>query len=374
MSGAKTTLSTSAAKILPLTSARFFAALFVVFYHGWQILPAYAHEQGVLTRIIGFGYVSVSFFFMLSGFILAIVYLNEDKPIDRRRFYVSRFARIYPLYFAALLLDLPHFLHVYLSVTHGDRWQAFGKLAATVGLVQAWSPGLRGINDPGWSLSAEAFFYLLFPFLGPHIAKFRLSTLLPFSILTYCGGIWIVESLHASGQTYSPLPHLFVFVLGINLARFYGWIGRASERRLTLERYAPWMLFGSVAAFLAIPILRLSVPEILLQHGLLAPVFALAILALASGNRLISRLLSPSWLIVLGEASFALYLLHEPLATMLRHVIQLYGTPMFLGYVSLSVGLSVFSLLLFETPCRLWILKKDKVRSLETQVSSALMQ
>lgn len=141
-----------------------------------------------------------------------------------------------------------------------------------------------------------------------------------------------------------------------------------------LERSAPYMLIFSLGAFLAIPILRLPISENSLQHGLLAPLFAIVIVALASGNRLIKFLLSPKWLVLLGEASFALYLIHMPIATMLRRPLQRYGNPAFCVYVCLVVGISVLSLLYFETPCRLWILTKEKVRTRETEATSVLMQ
>jgi peptidoglycan/LPS O-acetylase OafA/YrhL len=109
-------------------------------------------------------------------------------------------------------------------------------------------------------------------------------------------------------------------------------------------------------------------------HGLLAPLFVLVILALASGNRMLARTLSTPGLVLLGEASFALYLIHLPIGSILRKSIERFGMPMFLLYLATSVGLSIVSLLYFETPCRLWILNKEKVKSLENTVSSSMMQ
>ncbi|AFL90143.1 putative acyltransferase [Terriglobus roseus DSM 18391] len=347
--------------------------MFVVFYHGWLIIPSHRDQHDLLSRFIGLGYVSVSFFFMLSGFILAIVYLGSGKPVQPRRFFVSRFARIYPLYIAALLLDLPHFLHTFRS-SGATSMHAVGVVTASVALVQAWSPSLTGLNIPGWSLSAEAFFYLCFPLIGPLLAKLRLRTSLVAGLLIYATGAGMVHALHGSGQTYSPLPHLYVFLLGINLATPFRWVMEESERRRALERSAPYLIVVSLAAFLAIPVFQLPISENGLQHGLLAPLFAVVIVALASGNRLIDSLLSPKWLVVLGEASFALYLIHMPIATMLRRPLQHYGTPAFLAYACLVTALSVLSLVYFETPCRLWILAKEKVRSRETQATSVLMQ
>jgi len=84
-------------KVHPLTSIRFFAAFYVVLYHTrWGVTPGSALDQS-----LSMGTASVSFFFLLSGYILALVYLRDGQPVPKRKFYVARFARIYPLYFAA---------------------------------------------------------------------------------------------------------------------------------------------------------------------------------------------------------------------------------------------------------------------------------
>jgi peptidoglycan/LPS O-acetylase OafA/YrhL len=374
------TTSTEPSRIVPLTSARFFAAFYVLLYHGVPNLPSLHNHHGLFTRIVSLGYVSVSFFFMLSGFILTIVYLKSNAPLNKRRFFVSRFARIYPLYLAALMLDLPHFLYAQRYITHASTERTLLSLIASIGLVQAWFVNLvGGLNAPSWSLSAEAFFYLLFPFVSPLLWRLRGRSVLWLSGLIYLGGIWLVKTVdgtrfHISKQSYNPIPHLFVFLLGIILAKFFVWIGRTPERSMLLQRTAPWLLLGSVVLFLTIPVFNLQIPENLMQHNLLAPLFALVILALASGNRVLFLLFSLDWLMVLGEASFALYLIHVPIASILRRWIEQYGTPMFLIYAGVTVALSVASLKWFEGPARRWILKKERVRSLETEVTSALSQ
>src|SRR5260370_7164480 len=88
-----------------LTSLRFFAALHVVFFHflAFKILPS----EGWLGQISSIGYVGVSFFFVLSGFILVYTYAGRDTPA--RDFWRARFARIYPAFAFSLLLTGPFF-------------------------------------------------------------------------------------------------------------------------------------------------------------------------------------------------------------------------------------------------------------------------
>src|ERR1700761_4673438 len=156
-----------AAKILPLTSLRFFAALWVVFFHTLILAfgPRVTNVATVSGRIMLLGYISVSFFFTLSGYILAVTYL--PRKVSMGRFWWSRFARVYPLFFATLLLGCPKYFlgEVKRLGAHAAVPELLDKLAGNVFMLQAWMPSLAKFDFPNWSLSVEAFFYLLFPFL-----------------------------------------------------------------------------------------------------------------------------------------------------------------------------------------------------------------
>lgn len=364
-------------KILPLTSIRFFAALYVMLFHSVPTIPSQSDHHGVLARILMLGNIAVPFFFLLSGFILAIVYLANSTAIDKHKFYLARFARIYPMYVAAMLLDLPHFLYTQRYVTH-ETWRHTGAVILTaIALMQAWFVSLLGLNPPGWSLSAEAFFYLLFPFIGTIVWRMRERMLLPFAVFVYIGGTLLVQIISYTNvgwwqQACSPLEHLYTFVLGICVAKLFVWIGADEVRSRTLQRHAPLLLLGSLAAFFAVPIFEIPVREQLLQHGVEMPLFALILLALASGNVVLSTLFSANWLVVLGEASFALYLIHVPLNSFMRRPIERYGMPAFLIYVALTIGLSVACIQWLETPARRWIMEKERTRRLKTEATSVM--
>jgi len=95
-----------------LTSLRFFAALHVVFFHflAFKIFTS----QGWFGQISSIGYVGVSFFFVLSGFIL--VYTYEGRDISAGAFWRARFARIYPALAFSLLLTGPFFFYAALQL------------------------------------------------------------------------------------------------------------------------------------------------------------------------------------------------------------------------------------------------------------------
>src|SRR6266853_1107259 len=105
-------LSDARPRLPALTSLRFFAAFHVVIFHfqAMQIFIGPAWFQ----KLSSIGYVGVSFFFVLSGFILVYTYAGRDTPA--RDFWRARFARIYPAFAFSLLLTGPFFFFVAIKI------------------------------------------------------------------------------------------------------------------------------------------------------------------------------------------------------------------------------------------------------------------
>src|ERR1700687_392473 len=152
-----------------LTGLRFIAALLVVIFHfGKQHL---SEAPTPLLNIASGGYVSVGLFFVLSGFVLAYTYLDLERGVvrDRRAFFIARFARIYPVYGVAMLVAcVSYFTSALKSVPVNVAAADVGtSLGLGLLMLQAWTvKWIALINTPGWSLSAEIFFYLLFLFIA----------------------------------------------------------------------------------------------------------------------------------------------------------------------------------------------------------------
>src|SRR5947209_7775503 len=149
-----------------LTSLRFFAALHVVIFHLQALRIVRGYDW--YYKLASIGYAGVSFFFVLSGFILVYTYAGRTIPL--KQFWRARFARIYPAYAFSLLLTAPGFIYValFLDIPMFSFAHTHLKLAAALclGLLQSWIPGAAlSWNSVGWSLSVEAFFYALFPFV-----------------------------------------------------------------------------------------------------------------------------------------------------------------------------------------------------------------
>jgi peptidoglycan/LPS O-acetylase OafA/YrhL len=143
-----------AGRLAALTALRFFAAAAIVFHHaaGHWAFPIPTHfflSQGV------------TFFFVLSGFILTYRYPRLDGRADIVRFLQARFARIWPAYVAALIIVLCSATAV-LSSFDGNSLSLH--VLANLLMIQSWLPtdGVS-LNGPSWSISTEFAFYLMFP-------------------------------------------------------------------------------------------------------------------------------------------------------------------------------------------------------------------
>ena len=133
--------SRSCPKIGALTGVRFLAAMAVVIYHYWKYLLPGTPTITLFENC----FAGVSFFYVLSGYILGVVYVSGSSPmIDKPRFWVARFARIYLALAASVLLLIP--LNVW-DVAHRGRPVARAAIAvvtlgAHIALLQAWSTRL----------------------------------------------------------------------------------------------------------------------------------------------------------------------------------------------------------------------------------------
>jgi peptidoglycan/LPS O-acetylase OafA/YrhL len=295
-----------------LTSVRFFAAMYVALYHLVRPFSLW----GPFRPILSAGYVGVSFFFFLSGFILTYSHAAEYElgKGDAVRFWVARFAHIYPIYFVSMIFAGYVGFDLFKQPIHIIAY------FADVFMVQSWS--IRMVNFfhvTAWSLSVEMFFYLVFPFLLLRLrptTRFRgwlavfmfwILAMIPPLLCVLCdpasswGGAG-PHSLQVFRVQRLPILALAEFLAGVSL----GWIYLRFPPSKEVSRYlAP----AGILAFSVGLLFSEHLPRIMIHQGLFIPFYSLIILGLC-GENWISKLLSPAWLILLGEASYALYLFH----------------------------------------------------------------
>jgi peptidoglycan/LPS O-acetylase OafA/YrhL len=344
-----------------LTGLRCFAAVNIVLFH-------FSNPEwfGRLAPVINAGYLSVSYFILLSGFVLAYNYAERARAgqLDRKRFWKARFTRIYPIYFLSLVLAWRMLPVEYGAHTHAMFWTG---IALTPFLVQGWVPAIATfMNTPAWTMSAEAFYYMVFPWMArwkrperiaPHLAKL--------------GGVWLLGMLPGTlymvfnpdgiahpdrwsygpwleALKYTPLPHLASFAFGVLLAGLDSVMVRDSRLRL-------WLGLGGFAGIYGVLMLGPRMPYAVMHDGLLMPLLGCIVLGLAGENRL-ATVLGIRPLVFVGEASYCLYLLHFTLWNLIHdsHVLNLLGLNRFDPWISyvLLIGISLFALHFVEKPAQ----------------------
>jgi peptidoglycan/LPS O-acetylase OafA/YrhL len=302
-----------------LTGLRFIAAAMIVLWH-------IAGQFGLPPVILGGWPLTggVSFFFILSGFILAHAHPKMIAGGAPFSFYVSRIARIWPAHLACFLLLFALVQNVPENGTSGSA----SVVLANIFLVQAWAPEKSvffSFNAVSWSLSAEMFFYALFPLLILDIEKtwaWKLGVTALIVVVAIAYGVhakW--AGIDAAWITINPLPRLFEFMFGICLRRLWGRYGDLVPNRIFPATIVELACVGAVV-FLGclFPWVFSQLPQVLhndtcriwlMNSGILLLPFAATIFVAASGRGLISAALGSRPMVVLGEMSFAIYLVHQ---------------------------------------------------------------
>lgn len=297
-----------------MTGVRALAAFMVLLLHASQNFPNTLVKGALSNR----GYLGVDLFFLLSGFIIAHVYLFDLVPLRARSlriFLWHRFIRLFPAH-AAVLLALVGLIVALRSMgvdLAEPRSWSYRDLPWHFMMMHAWgTTNVAGWNAPSWSISAEWFAYLLFPAIAAFTLALSRFVALPFALLCVLAAAIVFQSLGwGLGSAWIGAPALLrvssEFACGVLLYRAI---------RIDLGDLPPWVLdalaFGSLVAF-AVTASRGGDDFVLI--GLLAGVIAGvsgqgAFVRAAFGNRPV---------VWLGEISYSIYLVHFPVLLVLRH-------------------------------------------------------
>lgn len=367
------------ADIRSLTALRFFAAIMVVLFHFASRSEPESVLRGAFFRN---GYLGVDLFFVLSGFILAHVYLGliEAGKFRLGEFLINRLARLYPLHAVMLLLTLSWGLAMWTAqlapiesygpqigldpATGGGQAAHF---ASHLLLVHAWGgDGRLYFNGPSWSISAEWFAYLAFPAIAAGCLAMRARP-------------WTGLGLGLALLGAAEIASLVLFGTSLTQRTFdFG-----------IMRIAPEFVLGCLGylllrhVHLPATVSRLGLPSVILAVGLglsgltstivLPVLFTALIVLLADAERSghLGWQGAPAPLLYLGEISYSIYLTHLFVG---RIVFQIMGR--ILGHdphalPSAVIGLGVLVVLaaaavsyhLIEQPARLWIRRSFVARA-----------
>jgi peptidoglycan/LPS O-acetylase OafA/YrhL len=288
-----------------LTGLRFVLALWVILNHlsgPGQMLDAPLRSLPyVFYALIRGGYLAVTTFFVLSGFVLARSYASTEwTGRNLVRYGMGRFARVYPVYILSLVVVAPFIA--------ADRTPGKAPLVAAHGLlVQGWLGHIPvNWNTPSWTLSCEMFFYLAFPLAALLIPRGNWAWTLTLAGAACC----LTRFLWHIGvpDEIKPVIHLADFLMGIAASGAYDLIVRARRVPAGAWLYVPGVSIG--AALIAFPQL---LPGAIDLNSALRPLNAILLVGLGLGGGLAARALSSNIAVYLGKSSYSMYILHVPI-------------------------------------------------------------
>lgn len=356
-----------------LTTIRFFAASLILLFHleiRWPLTFLPQHIANVLNQ----GAIGMSLFFVLSGFVLAYNY-DGLQPIKKYKdFIIRRFARIYPIYCFAALLLLPWLglaiaNHSMVFVTSRYAFIFF----TNIFLIQGWFPQLFSYwnDNASWSLSVEAFCYVLFPIIlyGLQLVneKKLLLVLLVAYIFTILPGIAYLlypENAPTMPTIYAlPIFRLSEFVVGMVVALFFIRQKKCPEYVFLKVFVALFLMFiylGFIASYM---------PKIyIINNFIVVPVFALCIYWLASKSKgYMVVFFGNRFFRLLGEASYCLYLLqvlfiyiYKDYSKTIQHYFPLahHNSVVWFIIVLFSIVFSIIAHFIIEKPLRRIIIER----------------
>jgi peptidoglycan/LPS O-acetylase OafA/YrhL len=306
-----------------LTGMRMVAALLVFLFHAG--LQGFFASQGFAAQYSSVVYqgswAAISFFFVLSGFVLTWAARPKDTT---RSYYRRRVLKVYPNHLitagvAALLM----FLVVGMNLGTGGPTPGPGTVLANLLLIQSWSPDWMvrtALNGPAWSLSCEVLFYLLFPLFFLLIKRIR-----PERLWAWFSGVAALTVIAVPVVGSTLVPHANpVPGMGLSLEQFWFLVhfpptralefvlGMILARIVISGRRLPLSLGGATAWTVAAYALTPLFPEAFATNAVMLVPIALLIAQMAVADTQKRR----SWLsgrvmVKLGEISFAFYLVHQ---------------------------------------------------------------
>ncbi|CAI8869025.1 exopolysaccharide production protein ExoZ [Pseudomonas sp. IT-P2] len=367
-------------EILPLTGLRFFAALYVFLFHihiRWP-LSGNIYVKNVLEQ----GAIGMSLFFILSGFVLAYRYSNDNTSY--RSYLINRFSRIYPIYAFAAIATLPWIGVDFGNGTMTESITGGAKIAllliSNALVIQAWFPQMFSYWNDGasWSISVEVFCYFLLPLLLPALTRLDDKRLALLTIVCVCFSAMIGVSVAVfddpSNKVFYSIPifRLPEFIVGICACLFF-----LRGYKQYCSPLVQAILIISVVIYLAF--IGSKMPLYVGHHWIIVPSIAFLLISFSNGNGIFTKILSSRMIVWLGKISYCFYslqfLIIVPLIKHHDTITQKFNAlnnPKILMVTALLVLIAASAIAhhLIEEPARKWIIKRFDKKNISARTGT----
>ena len=381
-----------------LTPLRGIAALLTVIYHVDIALGFGVFVNQQQSHVVDKLYLMVDFFFILSGFILCYVYGKRfNGPIKRvqfKNFAIARFARVYPLHFFVLLylvlLKVGFLLAGGIEDPFSKMNNSWISIPTNLLLVQAMNVHhWFSWDNAAWSISTEWWMYMLFPFLVKPI--YKLGGKGKIAVLLACIGgylfimYYLMKFVHFPPMLsflkeafYGTLDACYEFGF---LRCLFGFVIGMVVYQLYAENFASKFFAKGYVFLLAVlglfTCFHFGVPDVISVSF-----FPLILLSAAYGSRYMNNFFGSRPLQRIGDWSFSIYMIHQPLLSTIGTVMAYLHPPIAgappppsahtdratawlicLVFIAVTLVISYFTYRFVEVPSRNWINKKYGDRS-----------
>ena len=314
------------------------AALAVVYSH--SVIQIENYEQ----YLVDAGSFGVDIFFVISGFIMIYIAKPDDTPIA---FFANRIRRVVPLYwFFTFLMAIILFAMPSAFKATVFQWDSF---LLSLGFIPHWSVAYPGyvwpIVAPGWSLIFEMYFYLVFAISLLLAARYRVLFISLVITAVFIIGTQQHDGQSAAAQFFAQ-SMVFEFLFGMFLA--VAW-----KQGFRLPSSTAWFLlvFAVCLLFLSLPVPRI------IEFGVPSLLIVMACLFI--------RVKQYDWAVLLGDASYALYLSHIFTLGVLRKVLAPLlgeGPTAAVLFVTISLVVCIIVSVFIHRYVDNWLLRHERLR------------
>lgn len=333
--------ASGAQKIDQLTGLRFIAALSVFISHiDWNGI------NSALANVFREGYVGVSFFFILSGFVLSHSYGKKILlgKISLFKYFILRLARLSPLHFATTL----PFIIISLYYGHFSLLKSFLNLC----YLKSWVPDAKiyfSLNAPSWSLSNEIFFYLcFFPLVLWTLRKRIVLTLFLFCIVFF-SALFVTWNMDKLAIYEGIVPRwLFYIFPGFRLIEFLIGMLLYDLWKKNIRLNNKWVMVSYILLFGAMYFAHF-IPKSFRFSLYYIPFITFLLYAHLSESGFIFRILSSPIMVLLGNASFSFYLIHQRFIKILMELFSSYRFNHFTFFILSLLIVTLSSVLIYHS-------------------------
>lgn len=305
------------------------------------------------TYLTMLGYVCVSLFFVLSGFLMVYTYydrldLSALTAAGCLKFSIRKIKKLYPLHILTMLIPLSEQIYGLLSGLAQPTLSFFAPFAANILLIQAWIPVERyyfSLNIVSWYLSVCLFLYAVFPLILKGLRRFKRAEhglIAAASVyLVALGVAWCIYSPGGGGQWFlyvCPLFRLVDFFIGCCIGFYFLKAGEKERSPAAATLYE--LLAIALVVLSEVIGLQGRLPRFLRYTPAFIPMAVMLTFAFAYAKGLPVKLLTNKVTLYIASVSAYVFLIHAVITNLCSITFSRLGITSKFGYIFCVVAAS----------------------------------